>query len=186
MAQKIKIAFILLVLLSLVFLAVIVLPKPLPGPEAFFAYGASLEFSTMRARAGGFANETPAALLGYRLVFQTNRHSEFGVANIVPDENSQVPGAVYFLSGEQAMALDGNSGSPGFYRKIPVTVTASNGSTINAVTYALSGSPTFAPPALATMQAASKGLQQFGYAKSEQDKLAAAAAEAAQKKGNRN
>ncbi len=178
-----QMAFIGVAALSLLFLAFAMYPKPEEKPVVFFAYGSNLEISTMRARAGGAENATPAILHGYRLVFQTNRDSEFGVANAIPDQTSSVAGAIYVLAPEQAKMLDKGSGGPDFYQKISITAEQRGGATLIAVTHVLSGTPSFAPPSRPIVLALSKGLQQFGYNQSEQDKIAAAASEAQQKSG---
>lgn len=169
--------------LSLLFLAVIIFPKPEEAPVAFFAYGSNLEISTMRARAGGAENATPAILRGYRLAFQTNRDSEFGVANAIQDQSSFIAGAIYMLTPEQAKALDKASGVPDFYQKIPIVAEMQGGAKLPAATHVLSGAPSFAPPSRPIVLALSEGLQQFGYSQPEQDKVAAAASEAQQKSG---
>lgn len=170
-------------LLAMAFLAAIALPPPEEKPVAFFAYGANLEEGTMRARAGWDGNASPAVLPGFRLVFQTNRDSWFGVANAIPDPSSSVAGAIYTLTPEQEKELDSESGVPDFYQKIKVRAMQRGGGEADAATYVLSGSPSFAPPSRPTVLAASKGLQQFGYAQSDQDNLVAAASEAQRKSG---
>ncbi len=151
-------------------------------PALFFAYGANLDPGTMGARAGGYLNASAASLEGYRLAFQTNRDSKFGVANIVAEENASVDGAVYWLSGQQARSLDEKSGVPGFYRKITVEVD-SGGRMLDATAYLLDGSPVFMPPSKPYVDAAAAGLRHFGYGSKGGDTLVAAAAEAQARKG---
>ena len=105
------------------------------------------------------------------------------MANAIPDPSSSVSGAIYMLTPEQEKELDKKSGVPDFYQKITVRARQKGGADVPAVTYVLSGSPSFAPPSRPTVLAASKGLQQFGYSQSEQDTLADAASEAQQKSG---
>lgn len=177
-AKWIKIIFAALVLVSFAFLVFIAMPREEKKPVAFFAYGANLDASTLRARAGGFENSTAAVLRGYKLAFQSNRNTEFGVANIVPDGSASVVGAIYVLTPGQMDALDKSANVPNFYAKKNVRVELANGQELDAVAYYLAGSAVFAAPSRPTLYAASEGLAQFGYGKGEQEGLSAAAAEA--------
>jgi len=79
---KARIAFAGTALLALLFLAFLMLLRHDETPVLLFAYGTNMEIATMTARAGGFLEADPAVLDGYRLVFQTNRRTEMGVANL--------------------------------------------------------------------------------------------------------
>jgi len=144
-------------------------------PVYFFAYGASLDSATMKARAGGFSNATAATASGFRLAFQTNKHSEFGVANLAEEPGGRVNGAVYALSSEQFSELGKASGSGGFYRLLPLKAQCADGESVDAVTFVLAGETAAAAPSRPYLLAVSNGMRQFGYGASELGELSAAA-----------
>jgi Gamma-glutamyl cyclotransferase, AIG2-like len=182
-----KLVFLTAILAAAAFLALLVLSSGQQAPTAsYFVYGANLDAATMRARAGGFLNSTPATLHGYRVAFQTNRNSEFGVANLVADQSGVAYGAIYDLTRQQAAFLDKAAGVPGFYEKRPVIAELSNGTEAAAAAYFLEGGVSYAPPSRPYMAAASQGLVQFGFGQDAQDALAASASEAGQKNGGQN
>ena len=150
-------ALIAFCIIATVFLAI---PKSEDKKVAFFAYGTNLDPAVLRSRAGGFEFSGAASLQGFRLAFQTNRGSEFGVGNIVPDANGTVSGAVYFLTERQAKALDESAGVPNFYEKKSVKVEFAGGMA-DAFTYSLSGNPVYAAPSSAYLASAQKGMLQF-------------------------
>lgn len=171
--------FFALVAVSIAFVAFLHFGSQYENKPLFvFAYGGNLDKATFISRAGGFENAAPARLDGYRLVFQTNRNTEFGVANIVNDAGGSVPGVIYTLGREQMRALDENMGVPDFYRKISAKATLPDGTQMDVETYSLAGEASFAPPSRPTVEAAAKGLVQAGYGSAETDALAKAAAEA--------
>ena len=174
-----KLAFFALVCISLLFLAFVYFESGYAKRPAFiFAYGANLEKATFASRSGGFDNAAPARLDGYRLEFGTNKGTQFGVANIVKDENGSVPGAVYTLDRQEANALDADMGVPGFYGKISAKATLPDGTQVDVETHSLSGTPSLAPPSRPTVEAAAKGLQEFGYGQNESQLIVDAAASA--------
>ncbi|MFA6489677.1 MAG: gamma-glutamylcyclotransferase family protein [Candidatus Micrarchaeia archaeon] len=174
-----KILFFALVAVSLAFVAFLHFGNSYENKPLFvFAYGGNLDKATFISRAGGFENAAPARLDGYRLVFQTNKNTEFGVANVVKDAGGSVPGVIYTLNMEQGRALDKSMGVPYFYGKISTKATLPDGTQMDVETYALAGEAFFAPPSRPTVEAAAKGLAQAGYGSVEADSLAKAAAEA--------
>ena len=173
-----KLVFIALVFVSLSFLAYMYSIYSNAGKPVFvFAYGGNLEKATFASRSGSFENAAPARLEGFALVFQTNRGTAFGVANIVKDGNASVPGAIYTLDRQQAHSLDAAMGVPDFYRQIAAKATLPDGTLVDVETYLLAGTPSFAPPSRPIVEAAAKGLEQFGYGAAEEDSLAKAAAQ---------
>ncbi len=170
-----KLFFGVALLVALLFAAYIVLSAEERDPLPYFAYGANLDPPTLKARTGGFVGVQPAKAVGYRLVFQTNSFSAFGVASLEPSAGGQVAGALYRLSNEQASALDREEGVPNFYRKQEVKVLLSDGSFARAFTYVLAGEAVPRAPSRPYVLAASKGLAAFGYSQKEQDELAQAA-----------
>lgn len=173
-----RFAFLALVFISFAFLAFVYFENSYSNKPVFvFAYGGNLEKATFSSRSGGFGNAAPARLDGFSLAFQTNRNTEFGVANMVPDASGSVPGAIYTLDRLQSRALDADMGVPDFYRKAAVKATLPDGTMVDAETHILAGEPSFAPPSRPTMQAAAKGLAQFGYGSDDEGMLANAAAQ---------
>ena len=74
----------------------------------YFAYGSNLWSEQMRKRCPSSKPLTTAELLGYRLHFiQPHDGWGGGVAGVVRDQRSVVPGVVYELSGEDVQRLDG-------------------------------------------------------------------------------
>ena len=175
-----KLVFVFLIVLSALFAAFLAYGRSeAQHPVFIFAYGGNLEKATFSSRSGGFENAAPAKLEGFALAFQSNKNSEFGVANIVALDGGEVAGAVYTVSYEQARALDSEMGVPGFYRRMGVKATLPDGKTIDVQTYALAGDAHAAPPSRPTMEAAAKGLSQFGWGADEENALAGAAKSAA-------
>jgi len=171
-----RIIFALLACASFLFTAYLLLAKnEAEKPTLLFAYGANLDPAAMKARAGGFEGMVPAKLGGFRLAFQTNKRTEFGVANIVADKSASVPGAVYNLTSEQMALLDKSAGYPNFYGKKNVLVKTPDGREIAAIAYALAGEPAFASPSRTYLDAVIKGLANAGYGKEEETQVGLAA-----------
>ena len=78
--------------------------------KLYFAYGANLDIVNMRWRCPDAVAIQPLHLQGYRLAFS-------GVATILPEEHSQVPGALWAISEADEAALDQFEGWPYLYRK---------------------------------------------------------------------
>lgn len=78
--------------------------------KLYFAYGANLNIENMRVRCPDAVAIQPLHLQGYRLAFS-------GVATILPEEHSQVPGALWAISHTDEQALDQFEGWPYLYRK---------------------------------------------------------------------
>lgn len=78
--------------------------------KLYFAYGANLDQENMRWRCPDAVAIQPLHLQGYRLAFS-------GVATILPEEHSQVPGGLWAISEADERALDQFEGWPYLYRK---------------------------------------------------------------------
>lgn len=180
MKDSAKIAFVALVLLSFLFVIWIAQPQGEEPPALFFAYGANLDSSTLAARAGGFEGVRLAKLDGYRLAFQTNRNSEFGVANLVQDAEGSVAGALYNLTPAQMAALDRYSNVPKFYEKKRLTVIGADGKGYDAAAYVLAGNAESAVPSGPYLNATMEALAKMGYGQEESASISAAAREALQ------
>ena len=78
--------------------------------KLYFAYGANLNIANMSWRCPDAVVIQPLHLEGYRLAFS-------GVATILPEEHSRVPGALWAISEADEQALDQFEGYPTMYRK---------------------------------------------------------------------
>jgi gamma-glutamylcyclotransferase (GGCT)/AIG2-like uncharacterized protein YtfP len=87
----------------------------------YFAYGSNLSLAQMRVRCPEAIPVAAQDLPGYRLAFvgeRTARWGRGGVATVVPQAGVSVHGALYRLSREDELALDGFEGvATGRYRK---------------------------------------------------------------------
>jgi hypothetical protein len=84
-----------------------------PSGKLYFAYGSNLSHAQMRERCPQSTPVSAHVLAGYRLEFVsagTQRWGEGGVATVVPDPGSSVPGALYRITPEDEARLDGFEG----------------------------------------------------------------------------
>ncbi len=88
-------------------------PESLAYP--YFAYGSNLNRADMRGRCPDARALVVARLEGWRLTFR-------GCANIEPAEDRTVHGALWWLSRDDAVALDAYEGAPTYYRQRIVVV----------------------------------------------------------------
>ncbi len=86
----------------------------------YFAYGSNLNRDEMLERCPDARPHVTARLEGWRLTFR-------GVANIEPAEGRTVHGALWWLSRDDAAALDAYEGVPSYYRQRIVQVQTDNG-----------------------------------------------------------
>ncbi|MEM2137761.1 MAG: gamma-glutamylcyclotransferase family protein [Candidatus Anstonellaceae archaeon] len=178
----VKLGFVALIVASFLFLVWIATSQQESSkPVLFFAYGANADRATMASRAGGFESVQPARLRDYRLSFQTNKNTDFGVANAIPEQGAEVAGALYVLTRAQIGALDKNANVPKFYEKKSVSVVGTDGKSYDAFAYFLSGDAYFAVPSRPYLNATLSGLQALGFGQNELDGVAAAAEEAVRK-----
>ena len=102
--------------------------------KAYIAYGSNLNVSQMAHRCPDARVLGKAMLKGYKLTFR-------GVATIEPDEDSEVPVAVWALTRQCERALDLYEGYPHLYRKEELEVEV-RGQTLRAIVYIMnSGQP---------------------------------------------
>lgn len=66
------------------------------GKEIYFAFGSNMSKRKMTERGTKFDSRERALLRGYRVEFTIWKDDGFGYANIVPDDNSMVYGALYY------------------------------------------------------------------------------------------
>lgn len=108
-----------------------------PMTHYYFAYGSNMNPDRMNIRKAYFANRIFAKLDNYRLVFNktSKANSDEGFANIIPDDNSIVEGALYEVEWESILKLDHFEGYPVAYRREEILVTKSDGTTQKAIAY---------------------------------------------------
>ena len=104
--------------------------------QLYFAYGANLNKQAMDRRCAGAVYAGRAKLPGHRLTFRGNDRG-VGVADVVPKENSEVLGALWWLAPEHIAALDRFEGYPYLYTREKVQVKAEDGTMAEAVVYAM-------------------------------------------------
>jgi gamma-glutamylcyclotransferase (GGCT)/AIG2-like uncharacterized protein YtfP len=90
------------------------------GVTLYLAYGSNLDVATMMRRCPGARPVARATLVGYRLAFRSVA-GDVGVATVVPDAGSVVPGAVYEITAADLASLDRCEGTPWLYRRARMT-----------------------------------------------------------------
>jgi gamma-glutamylcyclotransferase (GGCT)/AIG2-like uncharacterized protein YtfP len=104
----------------------------------YFAYGSNLSAEQMRTRCPSARREAKAWLRGHRLVFGGFSHGwQGGVAHVVRDPKSAVPGLVYSLSTEDLATLDRYEGFPHAYDRVQRIVAVRGGARVRAHVYLL-------------------------------------------------
>ncbi|XP_020904944.1 uncharacterized protein LOC110243206 [Exaiptasia diaphana] len=104
--------------------------------EYYFAYGSNLNAERMKERQAVYTRREHAVLRGYKLEFAFNSGSGFGSATVVPEENSNVHGALYTLEKGGLAKLDIFEWVPrGGYERINVKVYRSNGEAVDCTAY---------------------------------------------------
>ena len=108
--------------------------------ELYFAFGSNMNPARMILRKAFFTSRVPATLHGYSLGFSFNRSDGFGSANITPDPNGIVHGALYTLEGGGLEKLDFFEGvAKGYYRRQNVVVRDVGGKEVEVTTYIVTG-----------------------------------------------
>jgi gamma-glutamylcyclotransferase len=107
----------------------------MPPTIWFFAYGSNMSREQMRSRAGQIADDQVGKLENYELVFNKKARGGSATANIRPAAGKTVYGVLYRIPETALRLLDRFQGAPEHYRRIEVTVAASNGSRIPAQVY---------------------------------------------------
>lgn len=103
----------------------------------YFAYGSNMDSQRMKSRRVVFFSRVPARLCGYRLEFNkvASRNPQEGYANIVPDDNGIVEGALYEIDPVSLDSLDVFEGCPKHYIKQHIKVRTNDNREFSAVTY---------------------------------------------------
>ncbi len=107
------------------------------APVKYFAYGNNMAPEVMAARSPGARLLGAAYLPGHRLAFtRRSIRTHTGVADLVPDGDAEVWGALYELGDEDFEELDRREGAGWAYTLTPVTVRlAADGRPTEAVAY---------------------------------------------------
>lgn len=105
----------------------------------YFAYGSNMSQDQIRARCPSHKFICAAELPGYKLAFtRYSSKRECGVADIVPAPGQSVWGALFEVNDEDLAKLDRHEGahlSPPAYVRVQVQVAASDGASLDAITY---------------------------------------------------
>lgn len=113
----------------------------------YFAYGSNMDLAQMKERCPDSQLIGKACLFGYHLMF--NRYSSgwgCGVADIVPEIQSEVWGLLYEISDNDLENLDRYEGHPNLYQRIVVVVRGNNGDHEGVITYQVVKKGAFIPP----------------------------------------
>ncbi len=112
----------------------------------YFAYGSNMEPRRFRRRAPGARALGPARLPGYRLDF-TRYSTGFrgGVADVVPDAESEVWGVLFEVNDADLDSLDDYEGVPIQYHRERATVIDRQGQEREAVLYVANRTGHFTP-----------------------------------------
>jgi len=101
----------------------------------YFAYGTNINKKFIESLGVVIIERKPAVLKGYRLIFNIISENEGeGYANIMPEKQAQVEGALYKIPDEDVKILDTYENYPELYEKIKVTVETEKG-TVEAFAY---------------------------------------------------
>lgn len=105
--------------------------------EIYFGFASSLSERKMTERGAKFLSRESAVLRGFRLEFSTNwKDDGYGYANIVPEEGSNVHGALYVCERGSMSSMDrGHVIEGNHFRRATVTVKKKNGELVKATTY---------------------------------------------------
>ena len=130
----------------------------------YFAYGSNLKKERLSKRIGESSEIFNATLQDYRLTFAKGwKEHKSGKADILPNQGSEVKGAVYSVTEDQLQSLDGHEGvGSGIYKRILITVLI-NGQSTPAETYVMVREICPAKPEGWYLGLILKGLRQHGY-----------------------
>ena len=101
--------------------------------ELYFAFGSNLSARKMRERGTRFISREGAVLQGFRVVFSIWKDDGFGYANIIPDKESTVYGALYICFKGSLAKLDEHEA--GRLRRVIVQVERKSGEIVDAIAY---------------------------------------------------
>ena len=102
-------------------------------PQLYFSFGSNLSARKMRGRGTRLISRESAVLRGFRVIFCTWKDDVFGYANIIPDKESTVYGALYICLKGSLAKLDEHKA--GRLRKVVVQVERKSGEIVHATAY---------------------------------------------------
>ena len=112
----------------------------------YFAYGSNLHQRQFARRCPGSQAVGRARLVGYRLAFtRYSTKRKGGVADVVPEPESEVWGALYEVDDAGLAALDGFEGVPRSYRRETRLVIDDSGAEREAAVYIANRTGEFPP-----------------------------------------
>jgi gamma-glutamylcyclotransferase len=105
------------------------------APVWYFAYASNMNRTQMRSRAGDIAEDRPARLMNYELVFNKKVRGGTAAANIRPAPGGVVYGVLYKISESSYRNLDRFEGAPVHYRRIQIEVLDAKSRAVSAEAY---------------------------------------------------
>lgn len=142
-------------------------PRPLEGGKGtlpYFAYGSDMRSGEIDELLGRPIGARRALLQGFRLAFTANsREWRGGVADITRDEEGQVEGVLFDLTGADALRMGVEEGfSEGLRRRRKVTVETEDGEQVEAVTLEVASKRGKVAPAPEYLDAMVEGASERG------------------------
>ncbi len=128
----------------------------------YFAYGSNMVGPVMQAACAEHRFLGPARLPGYRFAFMRRSvRTGTGVADILPDPEGSVWGALYELERERMGALDRKETLGTAYEHLDVVVLTDDGTSHNAMAYSVIAKETVeVRPSLTYMQGLLQGARE--------------------------
>lgn len=107
----------------------------MPALVWHFSYGSNMSRAQMKSRAGQIAEERPARLENYELVFNKKARGGVATANVRPAPGKTVHGVLYRIPEPALRNLDRYEGVPQHYRRIEITAVDAQGNKVPAQVY---------------------------------------------------
>lgn len=128
----------------------------------YFAYGSNMAGPVMAAACAEHRFLAPARLPGYRLAFMRRSvRTGTGVADILPDPEGGVWGALYELERERMGSLDAKETLGSAYEHLDVVVLTDDGTSHGAMAYSvIAKEPVEVRPSLAYLQGLLQGARE--------------------------
>ena len=107
----------------------------------YFAFGSNMNVERVKERKVNFIQRIPASIKDYKLVFDKKASGKPGntFANIQPQDNSVVEGALYLIDQESLKKLDVVEGVPVHYLRKEIEVNTNTGEKVKAWVYVANG-----------------------------------------------
>lgn len=132
-----------------------------PVKYPYFAYGSNLSIHQMSKRCPGAIPIGWAELQQHRLEFRTNSKGR-GVATVVPDFKSVVPGGIWLITSQDLAKLDRFEGYPNLYTRISLPVTYNQYWTTDVIVYIMTPGHRLVPPQNDYLDIIRNGYDDFG------------------------